>query len=86
MVLLSEVGPNGQKRAFHQGCPLFDIDVTAKQPASILNEYGTKVLKCSPEFIVTTQEDPINPYLTTIVCDGIVVAQETTAQPFQTRE
>jgi hypothetical protein len=42
---------------------------------SILNELCPKVLACNAEFVVTTQEDPVNPYLTTIVCDGIVVAQ-----------
>jgi len=74
-ILLSELGPNGQKRAIHPGCPSFDIDITGKTPVSILNEYCPKVLKCPVEFIVTTQEDPVNPYLTTIVCEGIVVAR-----------
>ena len=41
----------------------------------MLNEYCPKVLKCPVEFVVTTQEDPVNPYLTTIVCEGVVVAK-----------
>ena len=73
--LLAELGPNGQKRAIHPGCPAFDIDITGKTPVSILNEFCPKVLKCPPEFVVTTQEDPVNPYLTTIVCEGVVVAK-----------
>ena len=75
MVPLREVGPSGQRRAYHHGCPFFDIDITDKPPASILNEFCSKVLRCAPEFVVTTQEDPVNPYLTTIIIDGIVVAR-----------
>lgn len=51
------------------------IDVAGKTPTEILNEFCPKVLKCTPEFIVTTQEDPVNPYLTTIICEGIIVAR-----------
>ena len=73
--VLNQVGPNGQKRAIHPGCPAFDIDITGKTPVSILNEFCPKVLRCPVEFIVTTQEDPVNPYLTSIVCEGVVVAK-----------
>jgi hypothetical protein len=68
-------GPSGQKRFFHPGCPAFDIDTTGKSAAGVLNEFGVKVLKCQIEYVVTTQEDPVNPFLTTIVCEGIVVAR-----------
>lgn len=43
--LLPGTGPNGQKRAFHPGCPCFDIDITDKSPASILNEAYAKELE-----------------------------------------
>ena len=59
----------------HAGCPYFDLDVTGKTPVSVLNEYAMRVLRCPIEFVVTTQEDPVNPYLTAIVCDGIVIAR-----------
>ena len=59
----------------HGGCPQFTVDITGKSAASVLNEYAITVLKCPVEYVVTTQEDPVNPYLTAIVCDGIVIAR-----------
>ena len=60
---------------YHPGCPSFDLDMQGKQPVSILNELAPKLLKCHPEFIVTTQEDPVDPYLCSIICEGIVIAR-----------
>ena len=34
-----------------------------------------QVLRVFPEFITTTQEDAVNPFLTTIIIDGVVIAK-----------
>ena len=51
------------------------MELGAKTPVNILNELGPKVFRCYPEFVTTTQEDAVNPYLTTVVMEGIVVAR-----------
>ena len=52
-----------------------DLYVQGKSPVNILNELGPKVFRCYPEFPTTTQEDPINPYLTTVLMEGVVIAR-----------
>ena len=62
-------------RTFHKGCPLFDVDMAGKTPQMILNELCPKVLRLFPEVVTVTVEDPVAPYVTTIICDGLVVAK-----------
>ena len=62
-------------RIFHKGCPLFDVDVEGKTPQMILNEFCPKVLRLFPEVVTVTVEDHVAPYVTTIICDGLVVAK-----------
>jgi len=62
-------------RVQHTGCPAFDIDITGKTPVMILNEFCPKVLRTFPEIVTETTEDPANPFLTSIILDGIVVAR-----------
>ena len=53
----------------------FGLDVGTKTAINLLNELGPKVFRCYPEFVTTTQEDAVNPYLTTVVMEGIVIAR-----------
>ena len=62
-------------RVEHTGCPQFDIDIAGKTPVMVLNEFCPKVLRCFAEIVTETTEDPANPYLSTIVVDGVVVAR-----------
>ena len=51
------------------------LDLQEKTPINILNELGPKVWHCYPEITTTTEQDPNNPYLCTIVMEEIVIAK-----------
>ena len=51
------------------------LDVGTKTAVNLANELGPKVFRCYPEFVTTTQQDAVNPYLTTVVMEGIVIAR-----------
>ena len=51
------------------------LDVQAKTAVNLANELGPKVFRCLPEFVTTTQQDPVNPFLTTVVMENIVIAR-----------
>ncbi len=51
------------------------LQVKGKSPVNLLNELGPKLFRCYPEFPTTTQEDAVNPYLTTVVMENIVIAR-----------
>jgi dsRNA-specific ribonuclease len=51
------------------------LDVQTKTAVNLANELGPKVFRCNPEFVTTTQQDPVNPFLTTVVMEGIVIAR-----------
>ena len=51
------------------------LDVRTKTAVNLANELGPKVFRCYPEFVTTTQQDAVNPYLTTVVMEGIVIAR-----------
>tara|TARA_Y100000748_G_scaffold135503_1_gene113721 strand:+ start:125 stop:1378 length:1254 start_codon:yes stop_codon:yes gene_type:complete len=51
------------------------LDIGTKTAVNLLNELGPKVFRCYPEFVTTTQEDAVNPYLTTVVMEDIVIAR-----------
>ena len=70
-----EKGPTGQTMMHHAGAPAFTTSLEGKTPVSVVNEYCPAVLSATPEFVVTMQEDSANPYLATIVCEGIVIAR-----------
>ena len=53
--------PTGNYTYFHPGCPHFTVDLRGKTPVAVMNELAPKVLRCNPEFVITTQEDPVNP-------------------------
>ena len=67
--------PGEPVRMYHPGCPLFDGDIDGKTPVNVLNELCPKVYKCFPEVVTETTEDPANPFLTTIIMEGMVVAR-----------
>ena len=67
--------PGEPVRMYHPGCPLFDGDIDGKTPVNVLNEMCPKVFKCFPEVVTETTEDPANPFLTTIIMGGMVVAR-----------
>ena len=52
-----------------------NLELKEKTPINILNELGPKVWHCYPEITPTTEQDPNNPYLCTIVMEGIVIAK-----------
>ena len=60
---------------YHPGVPLFDGDIDGKTPVNVLNEMCPKVYKCFPEVITETTEDPANPFLTTVIMEGIIVSR-----------
>ena len=67
--------PGEPVRMYHPGVPLFDGDIEGKTPVNVLNELCPKVYKCFPEIITETTEDPANPFLTTVIMEGIILAR-----------
>ncbi|KAL3900777.1 MAG: hypothetical protein SGPRY_012393, partial [Prymnesium sp.] len=64
-----------RERVAHRGCPPFDIQMEGKSVVNILNEFCPKVLRCFPEIVSVTSEDPTNPFLTSVLVDGVLVAR-----------
>jgi len=67
--------PEGANNWMPASLDWMGMELSSKTPVNILNELGPKVFRCYPEFVTTTQEDAVNPYLTTVVMEGIVVAR-----------
>jgi hypothetical protein len=62
-------------RVFHAGCPMLEIDISGKTPVMVLNEFCPKVLRSFPEVVTETTEDSSNPFVTSVILNGVVVAK-----------
>jgi len=49
--------------------------IDGKPPVSLLTEWVAKAMSSAVEIVTTTEEDAVNPFLTTVLVEGIVVAR-----------
>ena len=70
-----EAAPKKDDNQLPESLAWSGLEVKGKTPVNLLNELGPKVFRCYPEFVTTTQQDAVNPYLTTVVMEGIVISR-----------
>jgi hypothetical protein len=70
-----EAAPKKDDNQLPESLAWIGLEVKGKSPVNLLNELGPKLFRCYPEFPTTTQEDAVNPYLTTVVMENIVIAR-----------